>query len=184
MSAALSAVEQPSVQQSDSPTFIGVDPDDTQEVLAGGARFTIGVVEQGVWLRLAHESTLAREKAQRRAIRRLNEEGIDPEEAVPGRTDGLRRVDLATFGDPEFQGRQHALNVEACKYAVRGHEGFGRRNGQPVPFHTTTAKHDGAALQVMADDSLRHYAANPPIVQAIWLAVMRMQVLGPEEKKG
>lgn len=165
--------------------FLGVDPDDTAEMSVGGATFTIGVIDQGVWERINSDAVLSFEAAKRRAIKQLAAEELDPEEVV--RESGefkLRRVDEAALGDPAYNEHMVSVMLEAIRFAVRGHAGVAKKSGAVVPFKASTAKHEGGTVPTVGDDTLRYYRANPRLIQPLWLAIRRFQVLGEVEKKG
>jgi len=160
--------------------FIGLDPDDTAEVKVGGATFTSGVSDQGMWARTHAEAVLAYENAKRRAIKRIADEGGDPEEPVEGKT---TRLDVEAYTDPTYRERLFNAQCEAVRYAVRGHEGLLKRDGTPHPFQRNTLKRDFGEVHALDEATLRLYRANPRIVEALWMPIWRLQTLGEAEKK-
>lgn len=161
--------------------FIGIDPDDTAQVSVRGAVFTIGVVDQGVWGRLQAEEQLAHEGAKRRAIRRLADEGLDPEELVEGGK--VSRLMLAAFLDPVFQETHFHVQVEAVRHAVRDHDGLLRRDGTTYPCQRVALKQAFGEVSVLSEATLRVYRANRAIIEALWQPISRMQTVGEAEKK-
>ena len=173
----------------DSQSFIGIDPDDTRTARVNGASFTVGVIEQGIWERLRNEATLTYEAARRRAIRRMAEAGERPDEVVvpadpsKGLKSDLTALDVAAPSDPLYRERIHQLMCEAARWAVRGHEGFAKRDGSPVPFVTASETYEGCPRTVVGAETMRWYRANPLVVQSVWLELQKLQSLGEHEKK-
>lgn len=167
----------------------GIDPDDTVEVAVGGARFTVGIIEHGLWARLTNEIDLAYQLGKRRAIKRLSEEGIAPEEVahtVPAAGDAPERqvtqLQIAAVNEPGYRERLTRAMAEVVRYAVRGHSGFVSKKG-PIPFTTEARKHEGVEVQVVSAETMRWYTANPAVINACYLAARRLQELGDTEKK-
>ncbi len=170
--------------------LIGIDPDDTVEVKVLGARFTIGIIEHGVWARLSNEIDLAYQLGKRRAIKQLDDAGIAPSEvahvlpAVDGKEERrVTQVEIATVSEPGYRERLNRAMAEVVRHSVRGHAGFVRRDMTEIPFTTETRKHEGLELAVVGAETMRWYTANPTVLNAVYAAARRLQELGATEKK-
>jgi hypothetical protein len=164
--------------------FVGIDPDDTLEVEEGGAVITIGVINQGAWQRLYTESLLATESAKRRTIKRLADEGVEPE-SIAFEANGIPVTVLAveTHADPALQDQMHDIQTRAARLAVRHHRNIQKRDGSPVPCVTEKKQIAGRAATVLSEETLAFYAANQMLLSAVWSGLRRLQTLGAVEKK-
>lgn len=164
----------------------GIDPDHTREVDVYGAKFTIGVIDSGVWERINNDSILAYEGGLRRSIKRLADEGIDPEEVVKTNDDGstVRKVDTAAWSEPKFRERLVSIMEEAAKYSIRGHSGFQKPNGEPVPFEMGESTSEGRKIPTVGVETLRWYRQNTVVLFAVWVEIKNLMNLGSAEKKG
>lgn len=174
----------------DAQPLVGIDPEDTQDVCIGGATFTLGVIDAGLWARIADEAQLLFEAAQRRAIRRCAAEGLDPEERIGGRmgaggevVGALPRAAFMAQNDPEFRPAWMALIVQALRLSLRGHSGFVNRKGEPFPFERTRETVEGMQLEVATPKTLAAYRVNPRVLYELWIALQALHTLGVLEKK-
>lgn len=157
--------------------LIGVDPNDTSEAKFGGASFTIGVIPAGEWEVLEARHSLARQRATRRVIKRLADEGIDAEKVLHTTKDGLTvtEADMAVMTDPEFVHESVGIYADAAKLAVRNHSGFVNRNGEPFPFQLENGVVAPAVMDV--------YRRNGKLLKALWVHIRALNDMGVLAKK-
>lgn len=158
--------------------FIGIDPDDTREVVMKGATFTVGVLPSGLWDIVSTQSTISFQDARRRAIAKLSSEGQSPEEIK----DGMMACDREAVLDPMFIKSQFKIRMEALKFGLRGHVGFKTKNSA-VPFELEDFDFDGVNVKVVSEKTLRVYRVNPRIVTALWMSLMKVNELSDLAKK-
>lgn len=159
--------------------LIGIDPDDEEVVQYGPATFTVGVLPAGLWEDLTSRYMLARQEAMRRNTRRLNADGLDPDEVVLKLDSGveLKRVDLAISNeDPQFIRDTREVFLEAARFGVRGHTNFRNRKGVEFAFELDE---DGG----MSPETLRLYGANIDLVRALWTHLRKLNDFGAVGKK-
>lgn len=160
--------------------FNGIDPDDTRDVVMRGATFTVGVLPAGLWNIISTQNAMAFEESKRRAIAKLAAEGRDPESVEEGWTGTLAERTAAT--DEKGMHELARTRMEALKYGLRGHKGF-KVKGKDVPFVTVSTNIDGIDVTVVTESTLRFYRANPNIVMALFLSLMKVNTLSDLAKK-
>lgn len=163
--------------------FIGIDPDDTVEVEYHGVTVTVGVIPSGVWTRLSGELAVSHRDAKRHAIKLLREQGIDPEDTKDLFGQKVTVADLAAMNDPTHRENVLRVCLHAVGWAVRGHKNWNTRKNEPVPCTLVTKNYEGIEVQVLDKSTLRYYAANKGLMDAVYGAIKNLQELGPEAKK-
>lgn len=155
--------------------FLGIDPDDTTTVQFGTGKFTLGVLPLGRWDHIWGRMTAAYRTASRLVIRRLAEQGIDPEEIVYEKDETkLTRLDAEVRADPDFHKQEFELMLEGLKYGLKKHEGVFTRSGE-IAFE--------AANGVLSPRMLAFYGVNPKLVTALWVNLRKLHVLEAPAKK-
>jgi hypothetical protein len=165
--------------------LIGIRPDTIHEVAYQGATFRLGLVDRATWMRLKNRSLVAYEEALRRGIVRVRAEGRDPGERIgpepaPGERDTRPSMaDLAALVDLEHKAQRHAIELDALKHSLRGHEGFvyQREDGTtaPVPFVTSGG--------LVSDETIAWYSVAPELLGHLFAEMHRLHELQPHEKK-
>lgn len=168
------------INPTEPDAFVGIDPDDTITIEFDKGKFTLGVLPVGLWDRFAARSFVAVQHARRVTIKRLAEEGKNPEELV-GETATLLDIELQR--DDTYRAEQHRVWVDAVRYGLRGHEKFNTKAGKPVPFLTETKIIDGVELQVVTETTLKHYRPNMILMVALWGGLRQLHTIGVPEKK-
>lgn len=166
-----------------SDPFVGVDPDDTMDIDFHGAVITIGVMPQGVWERITNELHSAHRDAKRRAIARMVEEKRDPSATVPFAGREVTMADVEVLRDAVYMESVFKLSLEAAGWSVRGHKNWNKTNGSPVPCMHIVKMYEGTEWKRLDGVTLRHYAANAGLVDAVWTATKKMQELEDDAKK-
>lgn len=175
-------------QSSTSPSpdsLVGIDPDHTEEVAYGPAVVVVGPTSAGAWERIRLGTLLATQDAHRRAIRKLAAEGLEPEAVVRTNPNGsvLTALDAELRLDPLLSAQIRDAMLEAARFSVRGHTGFAFADGTPRPFSVTREKIRGRSIDVVGDETMRFYEANPQLVDLIWRRLVVLNTFGEPEKK-
>lgn len=164
----------------------GIDPDYTEILTLGGAQFTLGLLPASIYQRIHYRNIDALESAQRRVLKVLHAEGIDPEGAALWSTDktiSVSNIQMRTLKDGDYRAALVWGQIEAVKYSLRAHTNFLKPDGTPIPFALETVQHEGIAVPVVGAETLRWYRVNHALASAIFLAVQRMSAMTASEKK-
>lgn len=167
------------VNPTEPDAFIGIDPDDTLTITFGKGKFTLGVLPVGLWDRFAARSFVAVQHARRVTIKRLADEGKNPDEMVGE----ISTLDIELQRDDEYREEQHRIWVDAIRYGLRGHDKFNTKAGKPVPFITETKVIDGVSMQIVAEATLKHYRPNMILMVALWGGLRKLHTIEVPEKK-
>lgn len=166
--------------------FVGIDPDDTDQVKFKGAVFTVKVIPSGIWGRLNAERGIAFQASMRRTIKRLRDAGMDPDELVwTEAKDGVdvTRAAAESSDDPHYLEEFFAIQMEAVKWGVAAHAGFVNRRSEPYPMTRVDVVYGGETWKVMDATTLRLYRANRRLGVHLWLALFKLNELGKVAKK-
>jgi hypothetical protein len=165
--------------------LVGIDPDARKTVEYGGATFTLRGIPKGLFTRLRQRNLVAIESAKRRVIKRLSEEGVDPESTQITLKDGrvLTHLEVGTMWEPQYQEDLHRYELELMRWSLVGQSGFQRSDDSPVPWVTERAAYEGEELEVPAKETLRWYAANADLLHHLFMHAEGMNMLDASEKK-
>ncbi len=166
--------------------LIGIDPDERKEVPYRGATFTLRVMPKGLFTRLRQGNLVAIEQAKRRVIKRLADDGIDPEGEFYRSEDGsfvLSNLAHHTLNEPGYSEALHAYEVELIRWSLVGHRGFCKADGTEIPFVTEPRRQEGEDWQVPTSSTLRWYGVNKDLLSTLFLQAEALNLLGPTEKK-
>lgn len=170
--------------------ILGIDPDATKEVEHSGARFTLGVVPRGAWVRLRQQNLVAVDQASRRAIASCAAEGLDPEGVFldfespkTGKRITITHLQHRTRWDPAYLEEQVRLQAEVVRWSLRGWQGVKDGAGAEVPLELEGTRYDGDEFQVVSRKSLRRIIHSEELLDFLYLEAVALNDLQVPEKK-
>lgn len=144
--------------------LIGIDPDATVVIEYRGAKFKVGVVEASVWEPLNHQVSHSYNEAIRQRVGKFEQTDA-----------GQDAMWADIFHDADLRARNLRLFRGIARVCLRGHEGFNKPDGTPVPF----IEKDG----IVEDETLRWYTVHGELMHLIYTAAKKLHTLGDAEKK-
>lgn len=168
----------------DPKAFLGIDPNDTDEVKIQDAVFTCRVIPSGLWDILTAAEIKLGIDANREAIQRLAAQGRDPlEKAFPEDPESpLTILDIEQNSDQQILLKRAAQQLEVIRFGLKSHTNFVTKRGE-VKFETEQVEIGGFKFDAVKKDVLAYYAVNKMLRESVYLCILRLNSLGDSSKK-